>query len=98
MVRILKRRDDCWVKLSSWYRLSDSGPPDYADMRPIAQALIAARPDRVVWGSNWPHPIWDGPMPNDGDLVDLLPLMMPDEPTRQRVLVDNPHRLYQFTA
>ena len=96
LLRIVRQRDDCWVKLSSWYRLSDSGPPAYADMKPLVQALIAARADRVVWGSNWPHPIWDGFMPNDGDLLDLLCDWVPDAATLKRILVANPAQLYGF--
>jgi 2-pyrone-4,6-dicarboxylate lactonase len=96
LLRILKQRDDCWVKLSSWYRLSDSGAPAYADMAPLARALVSARPDRVVWGSNWPHPIWHGAMPNDGDLLDQLCEWVPDPATLQRVLVGNPAQLYGF--
>jgi predicted TIM-barrel fold metal-dependent hydrolase len=98
LLRILRRRDDCWVKLSSWYRLSDAGPPAYADMKPLFEALVAARPDRCVWGSNWPHPVWNGFMPNDGDLVDLLCEWVPDAAVRRRILVDNPVRLYGFDA
>jgi len=51
-------------------------------MKPIAQALVAARPDRVVWGSNWPHPVWDGFMPNDGSLLNLFCDWVPDETIR----------------
>ena len=96
LLRILKLRDDCWAKLSSWYRLSDSGAPTYADMQPLVQALVAARPDRVVWGSNWPHPIWGGFMPNDGDLLDTLCDWVPDAAALKRILVTNPARLYGF--
>ena len=96
LLRILKQRNDCWVKLSSFYRLSDAGAPAFADMKPVAQALLKARPDRVVWGSNWPHPIWDGAMPNDGDLMDLVCDWCGDAATLQRVLVDNPATLYGF--
>jgi len=96
LLRLLGARDDCWVKISSWYRLSDSGPLDYADMKPLAQALVAARPDRVIWGSNWPHPVWNGPMPNDGDLVDIFCEWVPDEAMRKRIFVTNPARLYGF--
>ena len=96
LLRILRQRDDCWVKLSSWYRLSDSGPPAYADMQLLAQALIAARPDRVVWGSNWPHPIWDGHMPNDGNLLDMLREWTPDAAAFKRIMVTNPAQLYGF--
>lgn len=96
LLRLLERRDDCWVKISSFYRLSDSGPPDYADMKPLAQALVAARPDRCLWGSNWPHPVWNGPMPNDGELLDLFCEWVPDEAVREQILVANPARLYGF--
>lgn len=96
LLRVLRARDDCWVKISSWYRRTRAGPPAYEDMRPLAQALVAARPDRCVWGSNWPHPQWHGPMPNDGDLVDVFCGWVPDPSVRQRILVDNPARLYGF--
>lgn len=96
LLRLLKAREDRWVKVSSWYRLSDSGPPGYTDMGPLVRALVDARPDRVVWGSNWPHPIWNGPMPNDGDLVDLFCVWVPDEAARKRIFVANPARLYGF--
>ncbi len=97
LLRLLTDTDRCWVKLSSWYRLSDRGPP-YDDMRPIAEALIAARPDRVLWGSNWPHPIlWQGVMPNDGDLLDQFMAWAGDAATRTQILVDNPARLYGFS-
>ena len=96
LLRLVSRRDDCWVKISSWYRLSDSGPPAYGDMRPIVEALLATRPDRLVWGSNWPHPVWSGPMPNDGDLVDVVNDWIPDDGLRERIFVLNPERLYGF--
>ena len=63
----------------------------------IIRALIAAAPERILWGTDWPHPNIAKHMPNDGDLVDLIPLMMPDPATQKRVLVDNPHRLYGFS-
>jgi 2-pyrone-4,6-dicarboxylate lactonase len=96
MLRILKDREDAWVKISSWYRRSDRGMPDCADMKPLAQALVAARPDRCVWGSNWPHPACDAAMPNDGDLIDLFCEWVPDPAVRRGVLVTNPARLYGF--
>jgi len=96
LLNLVRQRDDCWVKISSWYRLSDSGPPRYRDMQPLVQALVAARPERLVWGSNWPHPIWNGPMPNDGSLLDLFCDWVPDEAVRKQVLVGNPARLYGF--
>ena len=98
LLGLLRETDNCWVKLASWYRLSDSGPPGHADMRPLAEALIEARPDRLVWGSNWPHPAHDGDMPNDGDLLDQLADWVPDDTIRRRILVDNPARLFGFDA
>ena len=86
-----------WVKLSGAYRLSAEPTPPFSDMTPLARALIAANPERMVWGSDWPHPmVIDRPMPNDGDLLDLLPEWAPGESTRNRILVDNPAHLYRF--
>ncbi|MBL28906.1 MAG: GntR family transcriptional regulator [Rhodospirillaceae bacterium] len=86
-----------WVKVSGNYRVSKAAPA-YADAIPFAQALLAANPDRCVWGSDWPHVgIWPGePMPNDADLLDALLDYAPDEALRRRILVDNPARLYGF--
>lgn len=67
---------------------------DPFDKYPLAQALIATRPDRCVWGSNWPHPVWNGPMPNDGDLLDLFCDWTPDAAVRKQVLVTHPETLY----
>jgi 2-pyrone-4,6-dicarboxylate lactonase len=90
--------DRCYVKLASLYRLS-SEPYPHRDMLPMIHAVVAARPDRVIWGSNWPHPIhYHGEMPNDGDLVDLIPLWVPDPADQQRMLVDNPAALYDFVS
>ena len=84
-----------WVKISGAERLTAVGPPDFADVVPFAQALIAAAPSRVLWGTDWPHPNVRA-MPDDGDLVDLLAAFAPDEATRTRILVDNPARIYDF--
>lgn len=94
LLRLIRDDDKCWVKLASFYRLSDEGPPDYADMIPIARALIEARPNRLIWGSNWPHPNHQGRMPNDGDLFDKLADWAPDPETRRMILVDNPTALF----
>ena len=83
-----------WVKLSGAERISRQTAPPFDDVAPIAQALIAAAPDRCVWGSDWPHVKLPVPMPNDGDLLDLLALWAPDAEQRCRILVDNPARLY----
>jgi 2-pyrone-4,6-dicarboxylate lactonase len=91
----LLRNEDCWVKLSGAYRLSVQGPP-YADTTPFARALIEARADRCVWGSDWPHVALGGPMPNVADLLDLLADWVPDDDVRKRVFADNAHALYGF--
>ncbi len=91
------RDDGFWVKVTGAERLSASGAP-FHDLVPFAQALIDAAPDRILWGTDWPHPNIEGVMPNDGDLVDLLARYAPDPETRRRILVDNPARLYGFDA
>ena len=92
----LMKLETCWVKVCGSERVSSAGRP-YYDAVPIAQALIAAAPDRVLWGTDWPHPNVKE-MPNDGDLVDLVPLIAPDPAVRQKLLVDNPARLYGYPA
>lgn len=85
-----------WVKISGAERLTSDGPPPYDDVVPYAQALIAAAPERVLWGTDWPHPNVRR-MPDDGDLVDVLAKYAPDEAVRNQILVDNPERLYDFS-
>ena len=87
--------DRCWVKISGAERLTAGGTPPYDDVVPYARALIAAAPDRVLWGTDWPHPNVRH-MADDGDLVDVLADYAPDEATRNRILVDNPTVLYDF--
>jgi predicted TIM-barrel fold metal-dependent hydrolase len=94
--RLLTERDDCWTKISSFYRLSDSGPPHYADMRPLVQALLADRPDRCVWGTNWPHPGLHDSMPNDADLLDLLESWLPSDALREPLFALNAAKLYRL--
>jgi predicted TIM-barrel fold metal-dependent hydrolase len=84
-----------WVKLSGAHRLS-SNAPDYPEARPFHEALVRANPDRLVWGTDWPHPRIEGEMPDAGHLLDLLAEWTPDEATRHRILVENPARLYGF--
>jgi 2-pyrone-4,6-dicarboxylate lactonase len=85
-----------WVKLTAPYRITAAQDLPYEDVEPFARALRAARPDRLLWGSDWPHAINRKPMANDGDLFDLIAAWLPDERLRQQVLVDNPKRLYGF--
>jgi predicted TIM-barrel fold metal-dependent hydrolase len=88
----LMKNELAWVKVSGPERISSTGKP-FHDAIPFARALIAAAPDRVLWGTDWPHPNVKV-MPNDGELVDLFAMMAGDEPTRKKILVDNPARLY----
>jgi len=87
-------RGNVWVKLSGTDRISKEKYP-YADAIAFPRALAAHAPERVVWGTDWPHPNHSA-VPNDGDLVDLIPQIAPDERTRRLMLVDNPTRLFGF--
>lgn len=89
----LMRNPLAWVKICGAERVSSAGAP-FRDALPFARALVEAAPDRVLWGTDWPHPNIAGDMPNDGDLVDLLAEAVPEEALRRQVLVDNPTRLY----
>jgi 2-pyrone-4,6-dicarboxylate lactonase len=94
LIRLLKSERG-WSKLSAPYRTSRQEFP-YADITPFAHALVAAAPERLVWGSDWPHVMLESTMPNDGALCDLLMDWIPDAAMRKRILVDNPARLYGF--
>jgi predicted TIM-barrel fold metal-dependent hydrolase len=86
----------CYPKLASLYRLS-SEPYPHDDVLPMIHAVAERAPDRIIWGSNWPHPIlYDRAMPNDGDIADLIPLWVPDPAVQEQMLVHNPARLYGF--
>ena len=89
----LMRNPLAWVKICGAERVSSAGTP-FRDALPFARALVEAAPDRVLWGTDWPHPNIAGDMPNDGDLVDLLAEAVEDETLRRQVVVDNPTRLY----
>ena len=84
-----------WVKVSGAYRVSKQYP-DYPDARALHEALVAANPGQVLWGSDWPHPRLDKDMPDDGHLLDLFNAWTPDAVLRRKILVDNPARLYGF--
>jgi predicted TIM-barrel fold metal-dependent hydrolase len=91
----LIRKGQCWVKFTGGYRISAEEPP-YRDLIPMAQALVKERPDRILWGSDWPHVMLKGQMPNTTDLLDLLSVWIPDEKTRTQILVHNPQKLFGF--
>ena len=94
-LRRLVRRDNCWAKIMGPYFVSKNAPA-YPDVTPMARALVAAAPDRIVWGTDWPHPGARALMPEDHVLADLLAQWVPDEAQRRKVLVENPVRLYGF--
>ena len=103
----LVRAGKAYVKISGAYRASEKGP-DYLDAAPLAKALIGANADRIVWGTDWPHPDSPGPagrdplqasapLPiDDARLLNQLPLWAPAAAVRQKILVDNPAKLYEF--
>jgi predicted TIM-barrel fold metal-dependent hydrolase len=92
----LLENGQAWVKLSGAYLHSMDGPPSYADAAPLARAYLSLAPNRVLWGSDWPHVVAkDGP-PDDAQLLDLLLEWAPDESVRTRVLVTNPAELYDY--
>jgi predicted TIM-barrel fold metal-dependent hydrolase len=97
VVSKLLQKGKGWVKLSGAYIDSTVGPPGYADRTAIAKAYVKEAPERLVWGTDWPHPTAQQ-KPDDGLLFDLLALWVPHEPTRTRILVDNPAQLYGFSS
>src|SRR3954470_24841015 len=97
IVRELIDKGRTWVKLSGAYSNSKIGPPAYPEATKIAQAFVKAAPERLVWGSDWPHPgLPDNNKPDDALLFDLLSEWAPDEAVRNRILVQNPEALYGF--
>ncbi|MEH3086952.1 MAG: amidohydrolase family protein [Xylophilus ampelinus] len=99
--RLMREHANVWSKVSCPERLSVSGPPAldgernaYRDVVPFARRLVGAFPDRVLWGTDWPHPNLKGHMPDDGLLVDFIPHIAPTTALQQALLVDNPMRLY----
>lgn len=85
----------CWVKFTGGYRLASTEAP-FPDLIPFAEALVTARPDRILWGSDWPHVMVKGKIPNTTELFDLLLKWVPDEQARKKILVDNPAQLFGF--
>jgi 2-pyrone-4,6-dicarboxylate lactonase len=92
--RFMHEHENVWSKVSGAERLSVSGPPGYADVVPFARHIVETFPDRVIWGTDWPHPNMKSHMPDDGNLVDLVPHIAPTEGLQHRLLVGNPQRLY----
>ena len=94
----LMRDGKCWAKLTGTYRITTSSTTPYHDVTPFAAALIEANEDRVVWGTDWPHPTFKGVMPNDGALMDQLAAWAPSAALREKILVANAQALYGFAA
>ncbi len=95
LLALMRNDERCWVKISCAERLTAGKIAPFDDVIPFARALIAAAPDRILWGTDWPHPNLKV-MPDEGVLLDLLAAYAPDELTRNKILVDNPTRLYDF--
>jgi len=93
-VRLLQEHTNIWSKVSCPERLSVTGPPAYDDVVPFARRLVETFPERVLWGTDWPHPNMKSHMPDDGKLVDFIPRIAPTPQLQRALLVDNPQRLY----
>jgi 2-pyrone-4,6-dicarboxylate lactonase len=93
-VKLMREHPNIWSKVSCPDRLSKSGAPEYDDVVPFARRIVTSFPDRVLWGTDWPHPNLKTHMPDDGALVDFIPRIAPTAQLQQRLLVDNPTRLY----
>ncbi|MBY5325818.1 amidohydrolase family protein [Rhizobium leguminosarum] len=93
-IRFMTEHENVVSKVSCPERLSQSGPPNYDDVVPFARTLVERFPERVLWGTDWPHPNMKDHMPDDGALVDIIPRIAPSEELQRKLLVDNPMRLY----
>jgi 2-pyrone-4,6-dicarboxylate lactonase len=92
----LVRRGNTWIKISGANRVSATDLPPYDDVKPMAHALIEAAPDRILWGTDWPHPNKYLVNPNDGDLVDAFGDWVSDQAMRRMIMLDNPAAFYRF--
>jgi len=92
----LVRRGNTWTKISGANRVSATDLPPYDDVRPLAQALIQAAPERIMWGTDWPHPNKYVVNPNDGDLADAFGDWVTDDAMRKKIMVDTPAAFYRF--
>ncbi|MSP51090.1 MAG: 2-pyrone-4,6-dicarboxylate hydrolase [Alphaproteobacteria bacterium] len=95
--------DNCWVKIANTDRWSVEGAPHYRDGIPFIKAMVDTAPERLIWATDWPHVVYknwhkfNDPLPDDGDLLNLMHEAVPNAANLKRILVDNPHRLYGFT-
>jgi len=93
-LKLLNDNENFWSKVSCPERISISGQPDYDDVVPFARTVVESFPDRVLWGTDWPHPNMKTHMPDDGGLVDYIPRIARTEELRYKLLIENPMRLY----
>jgi 2-pyrone-4,6-dicarboxylate lactonase len=93
--QLVATRPDNWIKVSCVERVSQAGAP-YSDVIPFAKYLVDNFPDQVLWGTDWPHPNMEPNIPDDSLLVNNIPLIATTAELQKKLLVDNPHRLYQF--
>ena len=94
-LKLLEENEHFWSKVSCPERLSLAGPnAHYADVIPFAKTVVERFPDRVLWGTDWPHPNLKSHMPDDGALVDMIPKIAPTAELQRKLLIDNPMRLY----
>jgi 2-pyrone-4,6-dicarboxylate lactonase len=93
VLRLMSEQPNFWAKVSGTERLTQI-PPDYSDVFPFSKMIVETFPDRVLWGTDWPHPNMKSHMPDDGKLVDVLPHIAVTPAQQQQLLVDNPNRLY----
>ena len=94
-LKFMAENDNVWSKVSCPERISVDGPDkQYQDVIPFARKVVESFPDRVLWGTDWPHPNMKSHIPDDGKLVDMIPFFAPTAKLQQKLLIDNPMRLY----
>ncbi|MBB1287576.1 amidohydrolase family protein [Pseudoalteromonas sp. SR43-6] len=94
-LQFMRENENVWSKVSCPERISADGPDKgYQDVVPFARKVVESFPDRVLWGTDWPHPNMKSHMPDDGELVDMIPLFAPTAELQKKLLIDNPMRLY----
>lgn len=93
-MKLMRENENFRAKVSCPDRLSQSGPPDYDDVVPFAKLIVESFPERVLWGTDWPHPNLKSHMPDDGKLVDFIPKIAATDELQRDLLVNNPRRLY----
>ncbi|MDA0239639.1 MAG: amidohydrolase family protein [Proteobacteria bacterium] len=93
-IKLMRENENFWSKVTCPERLTQGAPHVYDDVVPFPRKLVETFPDRVIWGTDWPHPNMKSHMPDDGNLVDFIPKIAPTEALQQKLLIDNPMRLY----